>query len=210
MTDANELPVLPDEGLRSPLDVRSLVGGAGTLLGKAVDPERPMGSWTGLPLPVGAPLSGALWGAGLGAAYHGLKPLLTGKDHKRKQTLLRSILAGAGIGGAVGLGAGTINHYKQNSAEDLEKRAAADLGLIVQTVMRDPTLTEFEKRQILAQLSSARDDTLRRIVTAASTGGITGAMVARLLGFRGMGTALAGLAGAGLVGNYFRGPQGFV
>jgi uncharacterized membrane protein YebE (DUF533 family) len=152
----------------------------GRAVGVAIDAGRPMGSWTGLPPAIGAPLSGALWGAGAGALT-GL--ILRLRDEKKRRS---SLLTPTLIGGLAGLGLGTYsaamrNHYKPASFQD--DAAAA--------IRRDRALTAAQSAQVEHAFRMASPYDQRRLATMLATG-TSAAVIARMLGINLMGSVILG------------------
>lgn len=164
------------------------------------DTTSPMGSWTGLDPLLGAPLSGALWGSGVGALYHllgdKLMGTIKGEPVDPRKNLKKRLLQGASIGAGAGLASGVMQKLSYTQ----------DVGRLVLSIMNDGSLTEFQKQELLRRISNADQATIRRILLSAGGGALTGAMIAAMLGgssiapFGAMGGAILGSM---LSGNYF-------
>lgn len=164
---------------------------------------KPMGSWTGVDPLLGAPLSGALWGAGLGAVAGGLRQLGGATNPPRRKGFWRSdlgrhILLGAAGGGVLGAASG-LNQKFANSRREVEK-----------IVRQDPYISYAEKERIIRALTGADFMQLQRLAAMAAAGALTAATASRVLGLGLAGSAVAGGVGALLARNYFGGPQIFV
>jgi hypothetical protein len=145
-----------------------------------------MGSWTGLPPIVGAPLSGALWGAGLGAAYGGIKSLLSDDDPYAgptpwyKTPWILGALAGTGIGLYAGADKMPPGQEKQHSVK--QASYLYDRNSVLRAVLFDNNLLPAQKNQAAELIERAPDSSIRRLVEALGVGGLTGLAVYKLLG----------------------------
>lgn len=170
-----------------------------------LDRSRPMGSWTGLPTAAGAPISGLLHGALLGAAYHGvankLIPWIRGEEPPRKSQLAKNVMLGSLLGLGVG-GLAAYGHYKKQSAIPFEP--TGNFGNLIRIVLNDPTLTEMQKQMTLAHLDRLSRTEISMLNAKAAFGGITGAAIAAMLGVNPLlGAITGGLAGASMSRNRF-------
>ena len=176
---------LPDEAVAKPNVERN----AGAILARVVDNGAPMGSWTGLPTAVAAPVSGALLGAGLGALYHGVKnrllPWINDEPADEEKTLGGHTLAGA----LAGLGIGSVAAYKQSAAYNPNQ----DMGRLLVLILNERSMSEYQKQQAIDRLDNLSSQQVRQLTMSAAVGGLTGAALGALLG---VGPVAGGLAGA--------------
>jgi hypothetical protein len=170
------------------------------------DATRPMGSWTGLPLAAGAPLSGALWGAGAGLTIQAVRKIMEEDDRKRRRMGWRApLLVGTGAGAGVGL----FSLWNRALAEK-EKGGSvigSDMERAVRLIRRDPAISDAEAGSIIQALHVAPYSQKQRVFAALGTGALTGAAASRILGLGRLGTAVAAGAGAWLAHQYTRPPQ---
>lgn len=171
------------------------------------DLENPMGTWTGLDPVIGAPLSGAMVGAGLGGLYGGAKWLLGNRSNKRegfwKGPVGRSILAGS----LAGAGVGGVSAYLQKTSSDKQANSRTEVERIVR---RDQWMSNSEKEQIIRSLQGADVMQLQRLAALGAAGLLTAVAARKILGLGAVGTAIAGGLGVLLARNYFSGPKVFV
>lgn len=169
------------------INTKDLANRAGVWLHDKLDLDNPMGSWTGLPFAIGAPLSGALYGAGLGGALY-FKRRLIDKKRKRRDWWKWPLVAG-GLGAGVGLLSSKL-------------AAAPDLSMVERAIVADRALDPWEKQELLGRLRHAPDDTIRKLAMMASAGTLTGILAAMLLGPPS--GLLAGALGAAISANNYR------
>lgn len=192
--------------------LRSTIGGAS-----------PMGSWTGLHPLLGAPASGALLGAGVGALYGGYKKLTADPNNPEEAdqpTIGRRSLIGALLGGAVGLGSGAMQTYlpppySQPMHSGDEKvafaRSAVSPEEVALILSRDHNLSYADKQRIMQALAGASPTQWSNLLAMAAGGTLTGYAASRILGVGLIGTMLAAGAGALIARNMFGGqPKTFV
>jgi hypothetical protein len=189
--------------------------GLGEAINKFTDAPTPLGSWTGLPPLVGAPLSGALFGAGAGALYNGFQRWNGDPRSRRPKATKRQILLGALLGSGAGLASGLLQNsqpavYAQAYENAQASKIASTGGDIVASLRSDPHLSAVDRQRILQALSGASPTQWSRLMLMASAGTLTGAIASRILGLGLVGTMLSAGAGALLAGNFFRGPKTFV
>lgn len=187
-----------------PLSFRHNPGYAvGSQVGAALDVGRLMGSWTGAPPLLGAPVSGALWGAGLGALLGAGQEMFAAQPSRGqgfwRSRLGRGLLLGALGGGAVGIGSGLTQHFKQNHHKQANSRE--EVARIIRTNYQIPPA---EKQRLLQALAGADYLQLQRLAAVAAAGGLTALAASKILGLGGFGSALFGGVGALLANNYFR------
>lgn len=180
------------------IEPANLPRSAGRYLDKVFDLRHPMGTWTGLPTWAGAPLSGALWGAGMGGLY-GLYRKLTA-DENSEPGLLTPTLVGAGIG--TGLGALTAyNMAKSGSFRNDEEQA---LDRAIRMIRNDRSLSDAESSRVIHALRMSQGQERKRLLAMAAAGTLTGIIASRILGLGIIGSAIAGVGMAGIVGNHLR------
>jgi len=190
-------------------------GEAGAAVGEFVrrftNTPNGMGSWTGLPPLMGAPVSGALLGAGAGALYGGYKKLTEDpRNPEPRKALLKKTLLGALAGGGVGLISGglqTTNLYKQQSFYGPQ---APSPQAVLETLHNDRYLSYADKQNILQALSKASPSQWSTLMTMAAGGALTGAAASKILGVGLVGATLAAGAGALIFRNLFGQPTIFV
>jgi len=179
---------------------------AGMAYNRIFDATRPMGSWTGLPLEIGAPLSGALWGAGAGLATQAVRKLMEDDDRKRRRMgWMNPLLVGAGAGAGVGL----FSLWNRALAEK-EKGGSvvgSDMERAIRLIRRDPMISDAEAGSIIQALHVAPFSTKQRVFSMLTTGALTGAAASRILGLGRLGTAVAAGAGAWLAHQYTKPPR---
>lgn len=171
-----------------------------------IRPAQPMGAWTGLPSSIGAPLSGALWGAGLGALYQGGKRLwdyLGGEEETEELPWWKHpAVLGALGGSAVGL-------LKQSSASQLraarlsahEKKSFSNPALLARVISEDPSISFYEKNRLLGLVEKASPSQLSRMAAMATVGALTASAAYGILGIGAFGSAAVGAVTAGIAHN---------
>ncbi len=175
---------------------------------KVTDIENPMGSWTGLDPMIGAPLSGALIGAGLGGLYGGARSLFGGERRTGREgfwkgpigrRILYGSLAGAGVGGVSGV------------LQKLGSSKQANNRLEVERIIRcNHSMSHWEREQIIQSLKGADFMQLQRLAALAAAGMLTAVAAKNILGLGTFGSVIAGGIGAMVAKNYFSGPKIFV
>lgn len=181
-----------------------------------IRPDQPMGEWTGLPSAVGAPLSGALWGAGLGALYQGGKNLwnyLSDREEVEATPWWRHpALLGALGGTAVGL-------MKQQSVSAplraariaaQEKQAYANPDRLSRVIANDPSIPFYEKTRLLSLVDQASPSQVSRMAALAAAGALTASAAYSILGTGLFGSTVVGLLGAGIANNLLPGKPKYV
>lgn len=193
----------------------------GQFLSKLLGGTDPMGTWTGMNPLVGAPVSGALWGAGLGGLYAGGKALLSDKEEDPDQPprpwWKHPATIGAGLGTVIGLLSGYAQTrpgferapqiYKQQSS--LEKQAASPSD-VIRVIMNDPRLSDWEKDHLIKAVMEATPGQLQQLLGAALAGTLTASLAHSILGTGFFGSALAGGIGGFLAHNLLPGPTRYV
>lgn len=208
----------------SPQRYPSLLKGLGAMTGGIIGVNKGMGSWTGLNPAVGAPLSGALWGAGLGLAYSGGKKIMSmirGDEEEKPPTpwWKQPWLVGAGLGTAVGLGSGYLQNHTPSLLEQ-ELEAAQEKGKlasafaspeqVADVIMRDPSIPAYEKATLIRSALQASPEQCASLLAAAATGMLTAALAHSILGTGFLGSALLGGAAGMIARNLLPGPTVFV
>ncbi len=210
---------------------------AGQFVRRHLDLMRPMGSWTGLWPIYGAPLSGALWGAGIGTALSGAQAALSGKD--KKVHWIRNALLGTLAGGGVGLLSGLAQWNASNKAglagsmaarldkdvplwgfleKDLQGGHAkqsgdmSDVEEILRILRSDSSLSSGDFYRIESALRASPDYMIGRIMRVLGMSGGAGAgfLVARILGLGLVGQGTSALAGGLLGGRIFGGRTRYI
>jgi len=170
--------------------------GAGSMLRDWLGGGKPMGSWTGLPMAIGAPLSGALIGSGIGLSVHGIRerliPWLVGREPKRSKNAWRRA---ATTGALAGLGLGGYAAYKKASAYN----PAEDAGRLIRIILHDRSLSEMQKQEALNRISTLSRQDVYRLNASAALGALTGAALATILGVG----PLPGFIAGGMMGSMF-------
>lgn len=169
------------------MDEKATLNSAGLWLNDKLDIGLPMGSWTGLPRGIGAPLSGILWGGAAGAAYDAYRRLI---QRKKVKNPWKKPLIGALAGATIGLGS------------LLKKSSVPDLSIVERALMADPALSAWEKRALISRLQHVDDLSLHKMAVMAAAGTLTGALASMLIGSP-MGL-LAGALGAAISSNNYR------
>ena len=164
-----------------------------------------MGSWTGLPPMIGAPVSGALLGAGAGALYGGYKKLTEDPENPEpRKALLKKNRIGALAGGTIGAVSGGLQKLSFFGPQAPSPQA------VLETLHNDRYLSYADKQKILQALSKASPSQWSTLMTMAAGGALTGAAASRILGVGLVGTTLAAGAGALIFRNLFGQPTTFV
>lgn len=200
----------------------------GNLLRQTTGGASPLGTITGLPPIMGAPLSGAMLGLGAGALYGGYKKLTADPDDPDEQdgSFTRRALIGALLGGGVGLGSGLMQSYYPNPytqpmfeprdrffepAKKAHVKAAASPAEVARILSQDFDLSYADKQRIMQALAGASPSQWGSLLAMAAGGSLTGYAASRILGVGLIGTMLASGAGALIARNMFGGqPKTFV
>lgn len=180
--------------------MRDLGAGARKVFGL----DKSMGSWTGLPPMLGAPVSGALWGAGAGltaTAAGKVRDWILDREEKKTRWARNAL-----IGASAGVGLGVLSgKWQGDRAEGIDKEHSwndmGDMGdtqLLVDTVMRDQSLAFAERSRLARLVRASPPHVLHRLKQSVALAGGAGAglLIARMLGFPILGqTAGAALGG---------------
>lgn len=194
MTD--KLPVKPDAG-------RQL----GDFLRETLGIGQSMGSWTGLPPEIGAPVSGALIGAGLGGLYGMGKDWWDGEDRPKRQWWQKPSTVGAAAGTALGLLSGYAQTHPMKIAALEEKRAGMEAAYLIRAIERDPSIAYYEKNRLIGLVNQANPSQLRRLAGLAAGGALTAAAAHTILGTGFFGSAIIGGLTSMALGNLFSSNQ---
>lgn len=182
---------------------RPLTGNAlGLRIHDALDLSNPVGKWTGLDPRVGAPLSGALWGAGAGLTYAGLRKLFRDPEEEEEEP---SMWMPTAIGAAAGLGLGAWSGHLQHE----KQTSLANRGIenAIAVLRRDRGVSDAQADRIEYALRRASPDTQRRIVGLLAVGGLTALAASKILGLGMLGSALTGGVAAYTFNNWTRQPR---
>ena len=171
-------------------DVREAGRDYGAILRAIIGAGKPMGSWTGLPPALGAPISGALVGAALGGAYGGARDLIKGRPEEPRPWWKRPSTIGAAAGTALGLASGL-------------KTASAYPAALIRQISNDPSTAYYEKQRLIELVQQADGFQLRRLAALAATGALTAAAAHTILGTGAFGSAALGGASAFVANNLF-------
>lgn len=185
----------------------------GLWLRRVFDGGRPMGSWTGLPAIAGAPLSGALIGAGLGGLYGGVKNLLSDERPKPNTPWWKKPWAvGALAGGGLGLASAAL----RTPEDDLRaknasyKQADYQQQQLIRIIESDPSIAFFEKQRLLGLVQQANGSQLSQMLSLALSGGLTAAAAHTILGTGFFGSSVLGGLAALATNSYFNRQPTFV
>jgi hypothetical protein len=153
----------------------------------------PLGSWTGLPPVVGAPLTGLALGTGVGALWRAKQKWIDEEEEPPPWWSNPMIL-----GPVAGLGFGALSGQLQQ--RQLEKqqhvKQAYNMDRVLEIVRRDPWMSDAEKQVIQQRLTRADERTKRQLLSALMAGTLSAATAARLLNVGILGVAAAFGAGA--------------
>lgn len=168
-----------------------------------------MGTWTGLPPSVGAPVSGALLGAGLGLLYGGAQRFngwLKDEPAEERPWWQQPWALGLGAGATLGAVSGQLQPTNpgglraQQLEEALRKGAnvkyASSMSSLISVILRDPSLPEHEKRRLIAAIERANPQQRQRLLSALMAGTLTSGLAYGILGLGALGSAALG----GIVG----------
>jgi len=183
-------------------DQNSNANALGMRIHSALKLNEPVGKWTGLDPRAGAPLSGALWGAGAGLTYAGLRKLFHDPEEDEEEP---SILMPTVLGAAAGLGLGAWSGHMQH-----EKRTSyghPSIDQAIRTIQADRTLSTSQISQIVHELRKSTPGQQRRILGMLATGGLTALAASKVLGMGLLGAALTGGAAAYTFNNWTRQPR---
>ncbi|TXH14590.1 MAG: hypothetical protein E6R03_08895 [Hyphomicrobiaceae bacterium] len=177
----------------------------GQILKPVYNPGARMGSWTGLRPLYGAPLSGALWGAGLGGLYGLGRAAVRGIKGETEEEpepwwanpLLVGALSGAALGSASGLAQEkTSSFYDQNR--------------LLELIQNNPSITDFEKKKLIDLVHEADQPQLSRMLSLAAAGALTAAAAHTILGTGAFKSSILGGLGAFAISNFFPGKPRYV
>lgn len=181
--------------------------------------DAPLGSITGLPPLAGAPISGALIGAGLGGLFdlgQGAVDFLRGEERPKKPWWQRYWALGAGAGALTGLASGVMQtrdpgflERKYQRAEELSKAGSASDD-IVRVLLEDPYLSSYDRARLVAAMQRASPSQLRQLAMAAAAGTLTGVVAKNILGFGLAGSAVVGGLAAIMANNLMPGKTRYV
>jgi len=178
------------------------------LVGRAIDIKNPMGTWTGLTPEIGAPLSGLLWGAGIGGLYglgRGAWRQLRGNNFPEEKPPLwkRPWALGSAAGLALGALAARNQLKEQQSIMKMSSFNETERRAIRRTLEQDPYIAHFEKERLLGLVNKAEGSQLKRLAMLAAAGGLTASAAHSILGTGYFGSTVAGLAASYVASNYF-------
>lgn len=208
----------------APIFQTSTANRAGLMLHKQLDLGNPMGAWTGLNPSVGAPLSGALWGAGAGLTYGLLRKLFSSEEENEERSMWSPILLGALGGGGLGAWSGHLQNktrraaasappvpskdltYQSSATDKLSSWGGNSLERAVYLLRSDPRASDAEKSRLLYALQIAPQPQQSRILQLAAVGGLTALAASKILGMGLIASAVTGGLAAYTFNNYTRKP----
>lgn len=177
----------------------------GQWLRPVVNPGAPMGSWTGMRPLYGAPLSGLLWGAGLGGLYGlgraAVRGVTGGEEEEPSPWWANPILIGALGGAALGSASG-LAQEKRGSFYDQRR--------VLELINSNPSLNDFEKRKLVDLVYQASAPQLSRMLSLALAGALTAGAAHSILGVGAFKSTLLGGLGAFALNNILPGKTRYV
>lgn len=207
----------------TPIFTPSVANRAGLALHNGLDLGRPVGAWTGLSPSVGAPLSGALWGAGAGLTYGMLRKLFSSEEENENRSMWAPILLGALGGGGLGAWSGHLQNqtrrnlattpapaktlsYNEGAMRKFSNWGGGGMERAVYLLRSDSSMSDHEKSRLLYALQIAPPQQQSRILQLAAVGGLTALAASKVLGLGLLSSALVGGAAAYTFNNYTRKP----
>lgn len=170
----------------------------------------PMGSATGLHPMLGAPIVGALAGAGLGGIYGGVRSLLEDEDQPPKPWWKKPWLIGTAGGLGLGLASGltqTLGNQPPKTFDQLtptEKKGYASPNNVIRVIMNDPSITQYEKTRLVNLVEAASPSQTKQLLAMAVAGTLTAAAAHTVMRTGFFGSTIAGGVAAALTRNLMR------